>query len=211
MAVAVQVPHDVPTTLNYFTEIGEPPYSYSPQVDDSAIPQGKPRSNVASEPHPAVINDVRGKEDTVGLDKTGFQFVEHKSSETEFLDEERIKTVYYKEVEELLKHVTGGKRVFIFDHTIRYAYMLDICSLLVLGEVTDLPKKIGGTTATSQTQEGASVDPPTVCISTNHSERPSTACTTTSKRRQSVSSRVASASSMSGVPSVHPSHTVRSQ
>ena len=46
--------------------------------------------------------------------------MKHKSEETEFVDEERIKSVYYKEVEELLKKVTGAKRVVIFDHTIRY-------------------------------------------------------------------------------------------
>ena len=116
-AVAVQKPHDVPTTLNYFAPTDdEAPYFYSPSVE---LPEGKSRSNIGSESHPATIHDVRGKEDTVGLDKTGFQFVKHKSSETEFLDEERIKEVYYKEVEELLKKEAGAKRVFIFDHTIR--------------------------------------------------------------------------------------------
>ena len=113
---AVQLPHDVSTTLNYIVPPPETPYFYSPSIDP---PEGKPRSNINSEPYPAVIHDVRGKEDTVGLDKTGFQFVRHESAEKEFVDEERIKAVYYKEVEELLKKVTGGKRVFIFDHTIR--------------------------------------------------------------------------------------------
>ena len=113
---AVQIPHDVSTTLNYFKPTDEAPYFYSPAAEP---PEGKPRSNIDSEPHPAVVHDVRGKEDTVGLDKTGFEFVKHKSEETEFIDEERIKNVYYKEVEELLKKVTGGKRVYIFDHTIR--------------------------------------------------------------------------------------------
>ncbi|EJC97625.1 uncharacterized protein FOMMEDRAFT_149596 [Fomitiporia mediterranea MF3/22] len=117
---AVQRPHDVSTTLNYFTPTdNEAPYNYSLYVDP---PEGKPRSNVGQEPHPATIHDVRGKEDSVGLDKTGFQFAKHKSSETEFRDEERIKNVYYKEVEELLKKETGAKRVFIFDHTIRRDY-----------------------------------------------------------------------------------------
>ncbi|EJC97624.1 uncharacterized protein FOMMEDRAFT_130279 [Fomitiporia mediterranea MF3/22] len=118
---AVQKPHDVPTTLNYFAPTDDDaPYFYSPSVEE--IPDGKKRSNIGSESHPAVIHDVRGKEETVGLDKTGFQFVKHKSSEKEFLDEERIKNVYYKEVEELLKKEAGAKRVFIFDHTIRRNY-----------------------------------------------------------------------------------------
>ncbi|KAI5120129.1 hypothetical protein M0805_001897 [Coniferiporia weirii] len=119
MATAgVLTPHDVHTSLNYYTPIGdETPFSY---VQDP--PAGSPKNNIGSEPHPAVIHDVRGKEDTVGLDKTGFQFVKHASAETKFLDEERISTVYYKEVEELLKREAGAKRVFIFDHTIRRNY-----------------------------------------------------------------------------------------
>lgn len=115
-SAAVQLPHDVSTTLHYLKSADEPPYFYSPSIEP---PEGKPRSNINSEPHPAVIHDVRGKEHTVGLDKTGFEFVKHKREETEFVDEERIKSVYYKEVEELLKKATGGKRVYIFDHTIR--------------------------------------------------------------------------------------------
>ncbi|KAI5120780.1 hypothetical protein M0805_004742 [Coniferiporia weirii] len=119
MATAeVLASHDVPTTLNYYIPSGdEAPFVY---VMDP--PEGRPSHNLGAEPHPALIHDVRGKEDTVGLDKTGFQFVKHTSTETEFLDEERIRTVYYKEVEELLKREVGAKRVVIFDHTIRRNY-----------------------------------------------------------------------------------------
>ena len=67
-AVAVQKPHDVPTSLNYYAPIGdEAPFIY---VEDP--PAGKPKTNIGTDPHEVVIHDVRGKEDTVGLDKTGF-------------------------------------------------------------------------------------------------------------------------------------------
>ncbi|EMD31101.1 hypothetical protein CERSUDRAFT_163525 [Gelatoporia subvermispora B] len=116
MATAtVLTPGDVPTSLNYYAPIGEErPYNYAYEA-----PQGIPKSNVGTDPHPAVIHDVRGKEDTVSLDTTGFQFTKHVSEEKDFLDEELIKTRYYKEVEELLKKEVGAKRVFIFDHIIR--------------------------------------------------------------------------------------------
>ncbi|KAH8109318.1 methyltransferase [Phellopilus nigrolimitatus] len=119
MATAgVLTPHDVSTSLNYYAPVGdEAPFSYTRDP-----PAGKPKTNIGTDAHPAVIHDARGKEDTVGLDKTGFQFVKHESVEKDFLDEERIKTVYYKEVEELLKRETGAKRIFIFDHTIRRNY-----------------------------------------------------------------------------------------
>lgn len=123
MAAAAVLPHprDVPTTLNYYKPIGEePPFAYAREP-----PPGVPQRNIGQDPHPATIHDIRGKEDTVSLDTTGFAFVKHVSEEKEFLDEERIKTVYYKEVEELLKKEAGAKRVFIFDHTIRRNYTDD--------------------------------------------------------------------------------------
>jgi len=116
MAIETLSPRDVPTTLNYHVTLpgGEGPYRYREEP-----PEGVPRTNITTEPHDVVIHDVRGKEDTIGLDKTGFQYVRHASKEKLFTDEDAIKTQYYKEVEELLKTHAGAKRVFIFDHTIR--------------------------------------------------------------------------------------------
>ncbi|KAL1950372.1 hypothetical protein VTO73DRAFT_5496 [Trametes versicolor] len=114
---AVLAPHDVPTTLNYYAPTDnstESPYTYV-----QTPPDGKPRSNVGKDPRPVVIHDARGREHELTLDTSGFQFVKYPSAESAFDNEERIKTEYYKEVEELLKTVAGAKRVFIFDHTIR--------------------------------------------------------------------------------------------
>lgn len=116
MATATAVsPRDVSTVLNYYQAIGtEAPYYYREQPKD-----GKPITNVTSDPHPAVVHDARGKEHELTLDNAGFQFVRHVSKVKDVLDDEQIKE-YYKEVEELLKKEVGAKRVFIFDHTIRY-------------------------------------------------------------------------------------------
>ena len=114
---AVLSPHGVPTTLNYYAPIeptDETPYSYR---DDP--PAGKPKTNIGKAPHDVVINDARGHEHELTLDTSGFQFVNHVSEEKEFDDDERIKDLYYKEVEELLKKEVGAKRIFIFDHTLR--------------------------------------------------------------------------------------------
>ncbi|KAI0304475.1 hypothetical protein B0F90DRAFT_1809290 [Multifurca ochricompacta] len=114
---AVLNPHNVPTSLNYFasTSNGEAPYNFT----YTPPPNGLPQSNISAEAVNTIIHDVRGKEDTVSLDTTGFEFLHHVSQEKEFVDEEAIKTRYYKEVEELLKKHTGAKRILIFDHTIR--------------------------------------------------------------------------------------------
>jgi hypothetical protein len=117
MAAAVLADHPVPTSLNYFASTlnGEAPYNFT----YSPPPDGLPQSNITVEAIDTVIYDIRGKEDTVSLDTSGFQFVRHMSQEKEFVDEEAIRTRYYDEVEELLKKYTGAKRVLIFDHTIR--------------------------------------------------------------------------------------------
>ena len=112
----LQSPHDVSTTLNYFASIDDDaPYRYI----YTTPPAGKAEHNLGDDPRPVVVHDARGREDEFSLDVHGFQFVRHVSAETEFVDEQRIKEVYYKEAEELLKRVTGAKRVLIFDNTIR--------------------------------------------------------------------------------------------
>jgi hypothetical protein len=115
-ATAVLANHLIPTTLNYFASTldGQPPYNftYSP-------PDGLLQSNIIIEAIDTAIHNIRGKEDTFSLDKTGFQFVCHVSQEKEFVDEEAIRTRYYDEVVALLKIYTGAKKILIFNHTIR--------------------------------------------------------------------------------------------
>ena len=108
-------PRDVTTTMNFYVPVadGEPyQYVFTP-------PDGVAHNNLGSETRPVVVHDMRGREKEYSLDKNGFQFVHWPSTEHAFTDSETIKTKYYTEVEELLKSVTGAKRVFIFDHTIR--------------------------------------------------------------------------------------------
>lgn len=115
MTVQVLAPRDVQSTLNYYAPLDtQPPYNY---VD--APPAGVAKTNVGEDTRPVVVHDARGKGDSLGLDVSGFQFVHHPSVEKDFVDEDKIKSVYYPEVEEVLKKHTGAKRVFIFDHTIR--------------------------------------------------------------------------------------------
>jgi hypothetical protein len=53
------------------------------------------------------------------LDEQGFVFVEHKTQVADFFDAEQLKTVYYPEVQRLIKAIAGASRVEIFDHTLR--------------------------------------------------------------------------------------------
>ena len=80
-----------------------------------------PPHNVVKDPHPVVVHDVRGRQDTFSLDITGFQWVKFPSvvKDSEFVDKEKIETVYYAEVEDILKKYTSAKKVFIFHHVVR--------------------------------------------------------------------------------------------
>ena len=53
------------------------------------------------------------------LDENGFIFVEHKTAVTDFFDTQQLESVYYPEVEQLIKKVSGAARVVVFDHTLR--------------------------------------------------------------------------------------------
>ena len=57
--------------------------------------------------------------DRFSLEEHGFRFIEHKTKVADFFDEAELKSVYYPEVEDLIKHESGAARVVIFDHTLR--------------------------------------------------------------------------------------------
>ncbi|KAI0266422.1 hypothetical protein BC834DRAFT_874478 [Gloeopeniophorella convolvens] len=120
MVATTSTRRDINATLNYYlpTDGGaEPAFNYV-----CAPPPGVSQRNYTDEAHPVVVHDVRGTplEDGASLDKQGFQFVKYPSAETTFDDNERIREVYYKEIEALLlKILPGAQRVFVFDHTVR--------------------------------------------------------------------------------------------
>ena len=148
---AVLTPHDVPTSLNYYKPIGaEAPFTY---VYDP--PEGQEKHNLGEDPHPVVVRDARDKqkEYDLSLDTSGFQFVHSPSVEKDFTDDKRIEDVYYKEVEELLKREAGAKRVFIFDHTIRYVHFTTPRLSF------ELTPRVGASRAPTQVQANCSAAP----------------------------------------------------
>jgi hypothetical protein len=90
-------PRDVPTIFNYYkdNEDGSPPHpSYVGRPETYYRP---------TVPLKATVHDIRGSEDNYTLDTTGFQVVKHESKEKDFADDEHIKSVYYPEIEDILK------------------------------------------------------------------------------------------------------------
>ena len=69
--------------------------------------------------HLVTIHDARKRRDSLSLEREGFVFVDHETRVRDFYDPQELKTVYYPEIERLIKEQTGATRIVIFDHTLR--------------------------------------------------------------------------------------------
>jgi hypothetical protein len=89
-----------------------------------AIPERQPESPVwrgIDDPREMIIGDARGRESEFTLDRNGFQLINAPTHIRDFYSPEEVKSVYYPEVERLLRDSLGASRVFVFDHGVRNA------------------------------------------------------------------------------------------
>lgn len=108
----------VTASLSFYRapEDGSKPHNYVEKQ-----PEGVPQRNFGEAWHDVTIDDLRGQEQKFSLDKNAFDTIQNvPSEEYDFQDDEKIRSVYYPEVEKLLLDtVSGANRVILFDHTIR--------------------------------------------------------------------------------------------
>src|SRR5437879_3199107 len=83
------------------------------------------RTSGTEERHRVEIRNARNEK--VALEKNGFQLVGHETAVRDFFDPEQLKSVYYPEVERLVKELSGAKRVVVFDHTLRSGDEAESC------------------------------------------------------------------------------------
>lgn len=102
--------------LNFLQPMAGRPAAY--QYDP---PPGVPERTGAYVPHEVTIRDGRPSSDSLSLDEHGFALLDRPSSFADFGDEQAIRTVYYREVERLLRAATGASLVINFDHNVRSA------------------------------------------------------------------------------------------
>jgi hypothetical protein len=103
--------------LNYLDDAGERPESYGGVSQDLADQMRKGRYRE----YRMKVYNARPIADRLSLEREGFILVEHLTNMRDFYNEEEIRSVYYKETEELVKQTSGAKRVVVFDHTLRSA------------------------------------------------------------------------------------------
>jgi hypothetical protein len=113
-------PKHVTSTLHYLVRGAEKPVRYVGEA-----PPGAPAYNGIDDPHEVRIEDARGREGEFTLDRNGFALIQAPTRVHDFYSPEEVKSVYYSEVEQLLKQKLGASRVFVFDHNVRNAGLAD--------------------------------------------------------------------------------------
>ena len=103
--------------LHYLADTTETPESYG-GISQSEADQ-KRKGKYAE--HSMPIYNGRAVADGLSLEREGFILVDHNTQVKNFYDEAEVRSIYYKETEQLVKRVTGAKRVLVFDHTLRAA------------------------------------------------------------------------------------------
>jgi hypothetical protein len=116
--IVIDQPVMVEADLNYLVPDGQRPYRY--MYDP---PTGVPREGGTYRAHrvPIVNARVAAPPGGLSLDRNGFELHAHKSALDDFSDARTIESVYYPESIELIKRLTGARRVVVFDHTLRDA------------------------------------------------------------------------------------------
>jgi hypothetical protein len=114
-AQVIDASQTVRATLNYLVRTDQKPHAYTFEP-----PEGVPaRTGQVDAVANVAIHDARPIADQLSLDEQGFVLRRHKSAVSDFYDEEQLCTLYYAEIDRLLKVATGAEKVVIFDHTIR--------------------------------------------------------------------------------------------
>lgn len=100
--------------MSYVRPTNERPHSYAYQP-----PQGLPWESHEYETHFVSIRDARHELIQPSIDREGFQLINAPTEVVDFMDEEEVKSTYYKEARDLVLSVTHAKEAYVFDHLVR--------------------------------------------------------------------------------------------
>jgi hypothetical protein len=106
----------VQASVNYLVDLSVTPVTYNPPAGT-----GVPSRVGNYRDFEVEVRDGRPDAARHSLDRQAFKLVNHRTNVRDFLDEKAVKSVYYAEVEALVKRETGATKVVIFDHTVRTA------------------------------------------------------------------------------------------
>lgn len=112
MATLAARPRTVEAEINYLGPMDSMPYFYARDHD---------RDHMVLEPCRVAIADARQADPAPSLDREGFTLVPHKSAVTDFEDADATANIYAREVEELIKEVTGADYVVARGTVLRFS------------------------------------------------------------------------------------------
>ena len=104
----------VEAELNFIIPNGQRPQMFKP-----APGQTEGRRTGDFEVRTVPIADGRLLAEHFSLDREGFELSRHATAVSDFLDDDEVRSIYYPEVERLVRDATGASQVVIFDHTVR--------------------------------------------------------------------------------------------
>lgn len=90
----------VVTTLNYYADPGDGSPPVPVVVGGGTVTNERP-----AVPQPVVVQDITGAEDQYTLHSHGFQLVRHETKFADFRNLEALRSGYFPEIEQLVKHV----------------------------------------------------------------------------------------------------------
>ena len=107
---------EITATLNHLVPSNERPfvYMYDP-------PPGMPQRFGDYRGYSITIRDVRPMTKELSLDKEGFVLLRQSTRVRDFGDDAEVRSIYYRELEDFLRELTGAAKVLMFDHTLRSA------------------------------------------------------------------------------------------
>ena len=104
---------DVNGSLNFIVRQDTKPYFHS-----ALLTGGKPKFFFDVEAKDVQIRNLRGLTEA-SVDREGFELLTHPTTVADLNDDDAVNTVYYEELEEMLRARFNAKRVVIFDSTRR--------------------------------------------------------------------------------------------
>ena len=111
MATILTRPRTVEAEINYLGPMDSMPYFYAKDHD---------RDHLVLEPHRVEITNARQVEPPPSLDREGFTLVPHASAVTDFTDTAAVDAAYPKEIEALLRDLTGADHVVARGTVLRF-------------------------------------------------------------------------------------------
>ncbi len=104
----------VEAVLNYAIDTGVKPVTHTAVLNSTPVLR-----TGQHDPHRTTIHNGRTIAGELSLEREGFVLVRHDTRVEDFYDEEQLRSVYYPEIDALVKRASGASRVVIFDHTLR--------------------------------------------------------------------------------------------